>query len=95
MDNEKMIYITLNMFTRNQDIIFVDTLGKLQYIASASYEQLSETILNFSVTKCIENIYIDGNPVFAEKLIYDLKHNLKTNYSNMNVRIYLNGEICN
>lgn len=87
------LFVGVNMFTSNQDIILVE--GDLtKPIANVPMDRLGEVLASFVSANQADEIEIHGNKEYAEQILFDIKQFLKTTYSE-NVRITINGEVCN
>ena len=89
------VYVGLNMFSLVQDIIFIGDNEQPKYMANAPTDKLGELVSNLAINNNVEEIDIDGNPLFAQQVIYDIQNILTTQYDKRNVRINLNGKIFN
>ena len=89
------LFIELDMFNFNQNIILYDGDKDPVFLARVPVEKVSEIAIGH-IDECnIDEIEIDGNRNFAQRVVSDLQNDLKTRYSNRNVRIKINGEVLN
>lgn len=86
------LFVGVNMFSANQDIIYVDE-NMTKPIANIPVDRIGETLAGFVPAKNINEIEIHGNKEYAEQILFDIKQYLNTTYSE-NVRITINGEVC-
>ena len=87
----KKILVNINMFSMNQDV-YIEENGEIKPVASVPMDQIGDLILTF---KNVDEIEIDGNQGFIEKIGIELLDKYKQKYSNFNVRIKLNGKVFN
>lgn len=91
----KKLLININMFSFDQDVFETDG-DSVKHIASVPIDQINEMVYSFVNTKeSIEEIEIDGNQDFIQKIGYEILEGLEKIYSNKNVRVKLNGEVFN
>ena len=90
------LFIQTDMFNINQSVFLIqnDVIVSTTKVPLDQFKDLP--IFNLEREKdSIDEININGNQKFIEKIGYDIISNLKNNYSNRQVRIKLNGEIFN
>ena len=85
------LLVNINMFSLNQNI-FIEEHGEIKPVASVPMDQISDLIITF---KDVEEIEIDGNQKFIEKIGMEVLEKYKQKYSNSNVRFKLNGKVFN
>ena len=85
------LLVNINMFSLNQNI-FIEEHGEIKPVASVPMDQISDLIITF---KDVEEIEIDGNQNFIEKIGMEVLDKYKQKYSNSNVRFKLNGKVFN
>ena len=92
----KKVMIHMNMFSLNQAIYLSHEDGKIEVMENIPTDELSKTIYNLvGPDNQIEEIELDGPSSYIQKYGFDILEGLEKNYSDRNVRIYLNGEIFN
>lgn len=88
------MFVKVDMFTINQDV-FLEHGGEIKHIASVPTDKLGEIVYSLVNSKDgIEEIEIDGNQKYIEKIGQEVLEGLNKNYSN-NVRVKLNGKVSN
>lgn len=90
----KIMYVGLNMFSFKQDIFVREDDNSIKHLISVPLDKLGETICNYLTDEDIGTIEINGNEEYSNQLLYDLNYLLTTAYSERNVRVLLNGEVC-
>ena len=91
----KKLLININMFAIDQDVFEADG-DNLKHIASVPIDRISEMIYSLANAKDgIEEIEIDGNQDYIQKVGLEVLEGLEKLYSNKNVRVKLNGEVFN
>ena len=85
------LLVNINMFSLNQNI-FIEEHGEIKPVASVPMDQINDLIITF---KDVEEIEIDGNQNFIEKIGMEVLEKYKQKYSNSNVRFKLNGKVFN
>lgn len=89
------IMINVNMFDMYQTVYYIEN-DKPTKVTSI----MTNNIVNFVLhdeqwSKNVDEIELDGNKHFIEKIGNDLITELQTKFSNKNVRILINGEVFN
>lgn len=91
----KKLLIMINIFAVNQDVFEADG-DNLKHIASVPIDQIGEMVYSLANAKDgIEEIEIDGNQDYIQKVGLEVLEGLEKLYSNKNVRVKLNGEVFN
>ena len=89
----KKLLININMFRVNQDVYEIDG-DHANYLASLPLDEVSRAVYAFG-NGDIEEVEVDGNTDFIQKIGYEIIDELNKYYSDRNVRVKLNGEIFN
>lgn len=91
----KKLLVNINMFTIDQDVFEADD-DNIKHIASVPIDRIGEIIYSLANAKdSIEEIEIDGNQDYIQKVGFEVLEGLEKLYSNKNVRVKLNGEVFN
>lgn len=91
----KKLCVNIDMFTINQNIFIADD-DKVKLIASVPVDRVGEIVYSLAGAKDgIEEIEIDGNQDYIQKVGFEVLEGLEELYSNKNVRVKLNGEVFN
>lgn len=88
------LFIGIDMFTVNQDILLVSETG-ITTLASVPVESVGNLAYSLIDSNNIEEIEINGNKKYTKKVAHDIINALQRNYSKRNVRITTNGEVFN
>lgn len=91
----KKLLVIINLFAIDQDVFEADG-DNLKHIASVPIDRIGEMIYSLANAKDgIEEIEIDGNQDYIQKVGLEVLEGLEKLYSNKNVRVKLNGEVFN
>lgn len=92
----KKLLVIINLFAIDQDVFEADGDNNLKHIASVPIDRIGEMIYSLAGAKDgIEEIEIDGNQDYIQKVGFEVLEGLEKLYSNKNVRVKLNGEVFN
>lgn len=87
--------INVNMFDVHQSIYLIENEKPVKTTSVPLNELVDFVLGNEQWNKNIEEIEIDGNKNFIQKIGYDFKTSIQKQFSNRNVRILINGEVFN
>lgn len=83
------------MFNLNQPIFLADTESDIKMVAQPEIFQVGDTLFALMEENTIDEIEFNGNEKYIHSIGEEWVKNLKSKYSNRNVRITINGEIFN
>lgn len=87
----KKIVCNFALFDLHQKIAIVETsTGEIEFIASATLEQLPEAMSALSDAKGIHKIHLYGNPVYGKQLSEEILEFSNKNYSWNTLEIEVN-----
>ena len=91
----KKLLVMINMFAMNQDVFEADG-DNFKHVASVPVDRIGEMIYSLANAKDgIDEIEIDGDQNYIQKIGFEVLEGLEKLYSNKNVRVKLNGEVFN
>ena len=91
----KTLLVSINLFDFNQTVCVFDNTQMYKRF-SVPMEELEDAICSLvSTENNIEDINIEGQQDFIQTIGNELLTRFNQNYSNMNVRIILNGKVFN
>ncbi len=91
----KKLLVNINMFAFDQSVFEIDG-DTVKQIASIPINQIGEMVYSLANTEDgIEEIEIDGNQNYIQKVGIEVLEKLTKLYSDKNVRVKLNGEVFN
>lgn len=89
------VVINVNMFDMYQQIYYIDN-NNITRTTTVMTDNLVDYILyNDQWNKDVDEIEIDGNKSFIQKIGRDFIKKWQSQFSNRNVRILINGEVFN
>ena len=92
----KKLLININMFDRYQPIYYIEDNKPIRTTTVLMDELVNYILYNDQWNTGIEEIEIDGNKNFIQKIGQDFINEWQNKFSNnSNVRIVLNGEVFN
>ncbi len=91
----KKLLININMFDRYSPIYYVEDDQPIRVTTVPIDELVNYVLYNDRWNTGIEEIEIDGNKNFIQKIGQDFINEWQSKFSNRNVRILINGEVFN
>ena len=89
------IICQVNLFTLEQNIYFMSgATGQVGMIGTSTIPELRNNLMKFVREKQAQQIDLFGEEQFLNQLVTKIKNEQTQNYG-MNVRISLNGKVCN
>ena len=89
------IICQVNLFTLEQNIYFMSgATGQVGMIGTSTIPELRNNLMKFVREKQAKQIDLFGEEQFLNQLVTKIKNEQTQNYG-MNVRISLNGKVCN
>ena len=83
------------MFDLNQPIFLADTEADIKMVAQPEIGQIENTLFVLMEDNPIDEIEFNGNEKYIQSIGEEWVKNLKSKYSNRNVRISINGKVFN
>lgn len=91
----KKLYTKINMFDLAQTVFLVKD-EKVTKMTSVPTDELGTTFASLVETQDVDEIELDGNTLYTQKIGQEILENITRLYSNnKNVRININGKIFN
>ena len=91
----KKIFVKISMFDLNQPIFLADTEADIKMVAQPEIWQIENTLFALMENNPIDEIEFNGNEKYIQSIGEEWVKNLKSKYSNRNVRISINGKVFN
>lgn len=89
------IVINVNMFDMYQQIYYIENDNVTRTTTAMTNNLADFLVANERWNKDVDEIEIDGNKTFIQKIGQDILTKFNSQFSNRNVRILINGEIFN
>lgn len=90
----KKLFIKIDMFNLNQDVLLTQD-NDIEKIASVPIDSVGKIVCSLAGEKNVEEIEIDGNQEYIQKVGLEVLEGLENYYTDRNVRIKLNGKVFN